>query len=149
MNWTDKKSIKLSMICLYIFAGIVVLTMLFISRVVASIVPVYILSPENQYYFYLTLELCMGVGLVILFFLRRLIKNIDNDETFDEENISILRIISWLCFLEAAILLVSTIYYYPWLFVAGLASFIGLIIRVIKNVFCQAFLIKTENDFTI
>lgn len=149
MNWTDKKSIKLSMICLYIFAGIVVLTMLFISRVVASIVPVYILSPENQYYFYLTLELCMGVGLVILFFLRRLIKNIDNDVTFDEENISILRIISWLCFLEAAILLVSTIYYYPWLFVAGLASFIGLIIRVIKNVFCQALLIKTENDFTI
>lgn len=149
MNWTDKKSIKLSMICLYIFAWIVVLTMLFISRVVASIVPVYILSPENQYYFYLTLELCMGVGLVILFFLRRLIKNIDNDETFDEENISILRIISWLCFLEAAILLVSTIYYYPWLFVAGLASFIGLIIRVIKNVFCQALLIKTENDFTI
>lgn len=149
MNWTDKKSIKLSMICLYIFAGIVVLTMLFISRVVASIVPVYILSPENQYYFYLTLELCMGVGLVILFFLRRLIKNIDNDVTFDEENISILRIISWLCFLESAILLVSTIYYYPWLFVAGLASFIGLIIRVIKNVFCQALLIKTENDFTI
>lgn len=149
MNWTDKKSIKLSMICLYIFAWIVVLTMLFISRVVASIVPVYILSPENQYYFYLTLELCMGVGLVILFFLRRLIKNIDNDVTFDEENISILRIISWLCFLEAAILLVSTIYYYPWLFVAGLASFIGLIIRVIKNVFCQALLIKTENDFTI
>ncbi|GGD03874.1 DUF2975 domain-containing protein [Enterococcus wangshanyuanii] len=149
MNWTDKKSIKLSKWCLYLFSGMVVLTMVFISTVIDAIVPVDIVSPENRYLFVITLELCLGIGLVILFFLNHLISNIDNNETFAEGNIKTLRIISWFCFLESLILLISTTYYYPWLFVAGLTAFIGLIVRIIKNVFCQALLIKTENDYTI
>jgi heme exporter protein D len=39
--------------------------------------------------------------------------------------------------------------YASWILVAAAMGFIALIIRVIKNVFCQAYLLKEENDFTI
>lgn len=149
MGWTDKQSIKLSTWSIYIFGGMVLLTMIFMSKFIDAIVPVYTVAPAYRYLFTVTLEACLGVGLIILFFLRRLIKNIDNDETFGERNIKYLRIISWLCILETIILFASAFYYFPWIFVAGVTAFVGLIVRIIKNVFCQALLIKEENDFTI
>lgn len=149
MNWTEKKSVKLSHWCIYFLGGMLVLTMIFMPKVIEMIVPLEAVSVENQHWFMLTLESCLGVGLIILFFLQRLIQNIDNNETFSERNIKILRITSWLCFFEALILMLSTSYYFPWIIVAGVAAFVGLVVRVIKNVFCQALLIKEENDFTI
>lgn len=149
MEWTEKKSVKLSQWCIYILGAMLILTMIFMSKFIELIVPLEAVSPENQQWFMVTLESCLGVGLIILFLLQRLIQNIDNDETFSERNIKILRVTSWLCFFEALILVISTSYYFPWLFVAGVAGFVGLVVRVIKNVFCQALLIKEENDFTI
>ncbi|MPM58796.1 hypothetical protein SDC9_105629 [bioreactor metagenome] len=40
-------------------------------------------------------------------------------------------------------------YYLLFYFVAIVAAFIGLILRVVKNVIDQAITIKAENDFTI
>ncbi|EOI01734.1 hypothetical protein UAY_01142 [Enterococcus moraviensis ATCC BAA-383] len=149
MEWTEKKSVKLSHWCIYIVGGMLLLTMIFMPKVIEMIVPLDAVSLKNQHWFMITLESCLAVGLVILFLLQRLIKNIDNNETFSERNIEILRLASWLCFLEALILLLSASYYFPWIVLAGVAGFVGLVVRVIKNVFCQALLIKTENDFTI
>lgn len=149
MNWTDKQSTRLSAWCIYILAAMMIAAMVFMSSFIEVIVPLHAVSPANKHLFVFTLECCLGVGLVILFLLHQLIQQIDNDETFTERNIKNLRLISWLCFLEAVILLASGSYYYPWLFVAGVAAFVGVIVRIIKNVFCQALLIKEENDFTI
>lgn len=123
--------------------------MIFVSNFIKVVIPSSSIAAANRFLFTVTIELCLGFGLVILFLLYQLVQNIENNKTFTEKNITLLRRISWLCFLEAVILLVSGSYYYPWFFVAGLAAFVGLIVRIIKNVFCQALLIKEENDFTI
>ena len=149
MNWTEKQSIKLSKGCIYLFALLIVGIIIFMPKFIEAIVPVQAVAPANRLWFIGTLDSCLVVGLGVLFFLNRLLNNLNNDQTFSEENIKLLRVISWLCFLETLILLISTSYYYPWLFVAGVAAVVGLIVRVIKNVFCQALLIKKENDFTI
>jgi len=149
MQWTDKRSIKLSTWCIYILAALIIGVMIFISGFLDAIVPNQVINVKNRYLFIITLELCLGIGLIILYFLNKLIKNIENEKTFNERNILLLRITSWFCFLEALILLVSSSYYFPWFFVAGVAAFMGVIVRIIKNVFCQALLIKEENDFTI
>ena len=47
------------------------------------------------------------------------------------------------------ICVVSCAYYIPFFFVAIAAGFVGLIVRVIKNVFAEAIALKDENDFTI
>ncbi|MGC6768200.1 DUF2975 domain-containing protein [Enterococcus sp. LJL128] len=149
MHWTDKQSIRLSAWCIYILGLLILLAMVFISVFIDIVIPDYAISRDNRMFFILTLEICLATGLAILFLLYQLIQNIDNNQTFTEKNIKLLRGISWLCFLEALFLLVSGSYYYPWFFVAGLAAFVGVIVRIIKNVFCQALLIKEENDFTI
>ena len=149
MQWTDKQSIRLSTGCIYVLGLMIFLVMVFISPFIDVIVPAQMVTSVNRLYFMVTLELCLGTGLFILFLLHKLIQNIEKEEIFTQQNIQVLRIASWLCFVEAVILLISASYYFPWLFVAGVAAFVGVIVRIIKNVFCQAQLIKEENDFTI
>ena len=60
-----------------------------------------------------------------------------------------LRRCSWCCMAVAAICLVFTAALFYFLLVAAAAAFIGLILRVIKNVFQQALALKEENDYTI
>ena len=60
-----------------------------------------------------------------------------------------LRRCSWCCMVVAAICLVFTAALFYFLLVAAAAAFMGLILRVIKNVFQQAMELKEENDYTI
>lgn len=149
MKWTDQHSIRLTKWSIYVLGIIMVAAMIFMKQLLTFISIVPTIEEHQIWYFGVSLELCLAVGLVILFFLYCLIQNINNNETFTEENIHYLRRISWLCVVETVICLGSAWYYAPWLISAGIALFLGLIIRVIKNVFCQAYLIKEENDFTI
>ena len=54
-----------------------------------------------------------------------------------------------MCFAVAAATLVSAWYYAMWVVITCCMAFMGLLIRVIKNVFERAKEIKEENDFTI
>jgi len=92
---------------------------------------------------------CALPGFASLICLNRLLANIRRGEIFDEKNVRLLRILSWCSFLVAAILLVSGFYYILFVFIAIFAALLGLILRVIKNVFEQAIAIKQENDYTI
>ena len=59
------------------------------------------------------------------------------------------RLISYCCFAVSVIFIYfSFIRPFAWLVVIA-AAFFGLILRVIKNIFEQAIVIKEENDFTI
>ena len=49
----------------------------------------------------------------------------------------------------AAVCLGFTVALFYFLLVAAAAAFIGLILRVVKNVFQQAMALKEENDYTI
>ena len=84
-----------------------------------------------------------------LFCLDRLISNIRKGEPFIKKNVTALRIISWCCFAESLIFVYfSTQRFFAILVVAAFA-FMGLILRVVKNVFQQAVALREENDFTI
>ena len=52
-------------------------------------------------------------------------------------------------FCGAIISLISTFYYFPWIFIAVAAAFMGLIVRVVKNVVAQAVELKNESELTI
>ena len=83
---------------------------------------------------------------IILWNLYRMIGRIGEEQIFSDENVSCLRLISWMCFAVAVICLISTAYYVFFLIIAACAAFMGLLIRVIKNVFVRAGEIKEEND---
>ena len=65
------------------------------------------------------------------------------------EHVFLLRVISWFCFIIAVIYGVFCFRYVLAILIGAAAAFVGIILRVVKNVFEQAIAIKTENDFTI
>ena len=86
---------------------------------------------------------------LLLFELGGLLQRIGKGEVFVPRNETGLRRISWCCIFEAAVCVVSALYYLPFLLVAVAAGFMALIVRVIKNVFAEAIILKTEQEFTI
>ncbi len=88
-------------------------------------------------------------GLVCSAVLTKLLLNIRKDEIFIKANVTILRILSYCCIFVGAEYLVFAHRYISMLLIAFAALFFGLILRVIKNVFEKAIVIREENDFTI
>lgn len=97
----------------------------------------------------ITLYLCLAVAIFLLYDLHRLLHNLQMEQVFISENISYLRQISWLCMSVALITLVATLGYVPFILVAVTFAFIALIVRVVKNVFAEAMVLKEEHDYTI
>jgi Flp pilus assembly protein TadB len=85
----------------------------------------------------------------LLYSLFRLLRRIETGQVFTADNVELLRRISWSCFAGAIIALISLFYYYPWVFVAVAAAFMGLIVRVVKNVVAQAVELQNEADYTV
>lgn len=78
-----------------------------------------------------------------------LLRNIRRGIIFAPVNVSYLRVLSWCCFFVGVIFFFFGFYYVLALIVGAAAAFMGLILRVLKNVFEQATAIKEENDYTI
>ena len=68
---------------------------------------------------------------------------------FDARNVALLRAVSWCCVGAGLICLVSGVYYLPFAVIAIAAGFMALIVRIVKNVFRQAILMKDDLDLMI
>jgi hypothetical protein len=92
---------------------------------------------------------CYAPALTVLFSLNKLLTNIRRSEVFTRANVRLLRIISWACFAAALILAFGAFISFLFCVMAVPVAFIGLIVRVVKNVVAAAAELKEENDFTI
>lgn len=88
-------------------------------------------------------------AFITLLCLIKMLLAINREEIFINANISRLRIISWCCFAVAAITLIGGWFYLPLAVIAVAAGFMGLILRVVKNVMYSAKKLREENDLTI
>ena len=154
MKWTKDKSIRLSIVCVFAFAAILLaldLYTFFTGGPAAS-------EPMDEYaslaryswdFFRITVFFGSICAWICLWELYRLLKNIQREEVFTKENTRHLRLISWCCLGAAAVCLLSALYAWPFLIVAIAAAFMMLIVRVVKNCFQQAIDMKAELDLTI
>lgn len=148
--WNDKKSLVLSKLCILFFMALLVLTVvgatwltdwfLHFSRAELA---------ESKPYFLATIYVGALPAAYLLYALLRLLNRIETEEVFIPENVERLRRISWSCFAGAALSLLSAWYYFPWIFVTVAAAFMGLIVRVVKNVVAQAVALQDEVDYTV
>ena len=99
--------------------------------------------------FKLTFYPCSVFGYVTLFSLISLLKNIKKGIVFTTSNVRHLRRISWCCIIVCLITLTAGVQYVPFLFVSVAAGFVGLMLRVVKNVMENAVHLKEENELTI
>ena len=95
--------------------------------------------------FYTVLPFAAGVLLC----LWKLLGNILSGEVFTRQNTRLLRILSILLFVATLIFIAAGHFYMPFYLLAVCAAFMVLIVRVVKNCFAAAVLLKDENDMTI
>jgi hypothetical protein len=147
--WNAKKSVLLSLV----FTRIVMVLVLGVTALAPKMVSAYLdytsKDPEGSVLLLGTIYVCCVLALVALFSLDRLLTNIKRSDVFLDGNVRYLRRLSWCCFLAAFILLPAAFSARSLFVVAVAAGFIGLILRVVKNVIEEAVILKSENDLTI
>ena len=87
--------------------------------------------------------------LLAFYGLYKMLHNIQQGNIFSTANTASLRLVSWACFFAAVFLLVSAIRWPILIAASGVIGFLGLFVRVIKNMLSEAIVLKEENDFTI
>ncbi len=148
--WNGEKSIILSKLCVLAFAAMLACIALTAPYIVKRLIGFSRADLVGKEVFFLaTIYSGCVPASVLLFSLYRLLRHIELGQVFALENVEYLRKISWSCFMGAIICLLSVSYYFPWIFVAVAAAFMGLIVRVVKNVIAQALELKNESELTI
>ncbi len=89
-----------------------------------------------------------------LYALHKILTNLRAKKIFDENNVKMLGFASLSCFAVSAIGLVIILIYLPkfalsFAIVTVASFFVGLLVRVVQNVFKAAIDIKEENDLTV
>ena len=148
--WTDSRSIRLSKICTIIFMVLLVACLVsapwLVTRLISMSAPA---QNAGRTLFLVTLYVGSVPAAALLAFLYALLHHISSGRVFINANVAYLRYISWCCFAGALICIASGFYYIPWLALSIAAAFMGLIIRVVKNVVAEAVALQDESDLTI
>ena len=107
------------------------------------------LSEGARTYVLIAAYAMMAVAFLAIGMLFFLLCDVLRERIFQPSLIRWLRGLSWCCFAEGA-LFFSIGYCFQIALGVGLAAcFLGLCLRVVKNVIAEAIRIKDENDFTI
>ena len=99
--------------------------------------------------FIICLYSCSFPAYYVLYALHRILKNVASGKVFIPDNVQLLRRCSWCLLSAAAICTVGIIWLRVLLVIVAAASFVGLIVRVVMNVFEQAIAMKEELDLTV
>lgn len=92
------------------------------------------------------LLVCALVCCVVIFLM---LLHIRKGKVFSLKTVSFIRFISWDCLFIGLVLLAAQ-YFHPLAIIVALAvAFLGLCLRVVKNVIEEAITIKDENDLTV
>ena len=153
MNWTKDKSIALSQVCVAAFAA------LLLALDVSAVLMIPLVERRTQMFFTLVtinhamwtvlVALCSAFAWPALWKLWRLLGNLRAEKVFVEDNVGLLRAVSWCCGGVAASCLLCGLWYAPLFILAAAAGFMALIVRIVKNVFQQAIAMKSELDLTV
>lgn len=84
-----------------------------------------------------------------LYSLIRLLFNIRKSEIFIPQNVKYLRVVSWCCIAVAIITFIGGLFYIPFFFIFAAAGFVGMLLRVLKNVMQSAVELKEDNELTV
>lgn len=155
MQWNEQKSILLSRVLVWIFAAAIVL--LDLGSLVLCLLPnkpilytgTIMMNRTGIIWLAVCCWLCSGFGYLLLYRMNCLLTNLQQEQVFVPENVRHLRVVSICCFAACCICLVFGLKMPTLLTVTLPAGFVGLIVRIVKNVFENAIAMKDELDYTV
>lgn len=148
-SWDCGKSIILSHVLVCILAIALVLLDIFgfwICKWLLSILPH---AAPSFAVLMVCLYSCSIPAYLLLYRMHRLLTNLRQEQVFIPENVSHLRCVSYCCFGAGLICLMGSFCFPSLLVITLAAGFVGLIVRIVKNVFQQAISMKDELDLTV
>ena len=95
------------------------------------------------------LYVCNAPGFVLLWCMDQLLRNLRQGKVFEDDNVRLLKNISICCFVVSVISLSLCSRIYSLGIVALMTAFMGLIVRIVKNVFSSAIAMRSELDLTV
>lgn len=135
----------------------ILIKVLFVLLCVAAfLIPSYV-----QYYDTLSTQASVAVPLmvglyvtlvpafIVVIHLGMILSGVRANRIFTRQTVNSLRIMAYCCFAVSVVWLGLSFVRTLSIFICVAAVFMGLVLRVLKNVFEQANLMKEENDYTI
>ena len=148
--WKNSKSIRLSKICTILFMVLLLACLVSAPWLVYRLIFMSLPAQNAGLTLFLITIYVGGIpAAALLAWLYALLHQIGSGHVFIKENVAYLRYISWCCFAGAVLCFASAFYYIPWVALGIAAAFMGLILRVVKNVIAEAVALQDESDLTI
>lgn len=150
--WNEEKSIRLSRVIVMIFALAILAVDVCAALLCLGKMPLLgtlLEKPGQIAAFALCTYACSVPGYLLLWDMNRLLKNLQQQKVFIPENVSFLRTVSYCCFAASAVCFGCAVKIPALLSVTVAAGFVGLIVRIVKNVIQQAIRMKDELDLTV
>ena len=112
-------------------------------------VKAYFTEKDADVIFWFWFYVLMLAAAVCCVALAAILLRVRKEKVFTPITVSLIRFLSWGCMFIAVVCL-AVVYYFHMSFLFTLvAGFVGLCLRVVKNVIEQATEIKNENDLTV
>lgn len=153
--WNKDKSIVLSRVLLLVFAAAMAALdggclYVALSRQPPAVRLAALFPRRQVVLFTVCAWVCSVPGVWLLCCMDRLLRNLRGSRVFVPENVRLLRRVSYCCFAAALVSALCAGWGIPSLFAITVAAgFVGLIVRIVKNVFEQSIAMKDELDFTV
>ncbi len=149
--WSERRSIQFSRGLVILFGALLVALDIggfwFVQFICDNV------AQHTGFRFVLSLLICLYVcsipAYILLVSLYKLLNNMEKDRVFVQENVVLLRRVSWCCVAAALICLLFISTWLSLVVISLAAAFMALIVWVIKNVFVRAINMKAELDYTI
>lgn len=107
------------------------------------------MSAENRLVVHILAYAVLAVIALADILLFSLLLRVRSGKVFTSASVGLIRGVSWCCCGISAVFAVLGIYFHLAFIVAFAAIFLGLCLRVVKNVIEEATEIKSENDLTV
>ena len=150
MSKDPNSSVKVSKACIVLFAVIMAAVMVTAPKLFSLLIEKRIdyLSGKLPYFLVSTYTACVPAAFALKA-MYSLLGNIENGKVFIDENVVHIDRVSVCCIAAGFICLVSCLYYLPFVMPGVARGFVGLILKVVKNVFRQAVELQKDSDYTI
>ena len=147
--WNSKRSITLSLLCLYLFSAVFTAVEIFAVPLTREFLSLFGKNPALLPVLAGWIYACLLPVGYALFLLHQILLWVRTERIFCNENVRRLRHLSWCCFAVAIISLGFGFGYFPLFLIAPIAAFVGLILRVVKNGCQRALELEEDSRMTI
>ena len=148
-DWIGSKSLLFSRIFVVLFALLLLALDIWGYPIVTWFGQLRRLHWQRSLGILIELYACSVLGWILLWNMWRLLGDLQKGLIFTAENIARLGRVSWCCAGAAALCALGCSFYMPFLIPVAAASFMALIVRIVRNVFQKALDMKSELDLTV